>query len=338
MNYTLRPLQVPSDNNAIAELLNTHWSEPTSAERLQEDDAKLYEKGHTWLNDNGMLVGYDRERSVAISPDGEMVGCLWSWRAPWTEPGCLNNTLFVAKAHRNNGVGKQLLRRLVEWGGQLGATMLVIEIWDDHPEALYFAEKTGFAIERQSYQSVLELTGEQGQAAVHRFVGLPHMLEQEGIRFLTLADVPGEESERKLYALYKETLVDIPGYMGDVPDIAEWRKWYLQADGYEPELIWMAADGDKFVGVSNVLFKAATNGMYHEYTGVNRSHRGRKIALALKVKAIETAIQRGAKYLRTDNDSLNAPMLAVNRSLGYAPLRGSYRVVANLNTVRDRLT
>jgi hypothetical protein len=35
-------------------------------------------------------------------------------------------------------------------------------------------------------------------------------------------------------------------------------------------------------------------------------------------------------FVRTDNDSKNAPMLAVNRKLGYKPEPGYYRLVCVL--------
>ena len=55
-----------------------------------------------------------------------------------------------------------------------------------------------------------------------------------------------------------------------------------------------------------------------------RDYRGRKIAQALKVLAARYARAHGMKKIRTDNDSLNAPMLAVNRKLGYRPLAGTF--------------
>ncbi|MNZ90066.1 Acetyltransferase (GNAT) family protein [compost metagenome] len=126
--------------------------------------------------------------------------------------------------------------------------------------------------------------------------------------------------------------------MGEVPDINEWRKWYLKVDGFAPELVLIAADGDRYVGITNLLHNAQTNGMYHEYTGVSRDYRGRGIAYALKVKGIETALQRKASYLRTDNDSTNEAILKINRKLGYLPLRGSYRVVAPIEHVLTRIS
>ncbi|MBP1693528.1 MAG: hypothetical protein H6Q37_1411, partial [Chloroflexi bacterium] len=61
--------------------------------------------------------------------------------------------------------------------------------------------------------------------------------------------------------------------------------------------------------------------------GVLRTHRGRKIAQALKVIALRYARQNGAQVIRTDNDSLNAPILAINRKLGYQPQPGKYWLV-----------
>lgn len=333
MNYKLRPLRLPDDYEGIANLLNQYGSEPTTAVKLRDDDAKLYEVGHTWMDDNGLLAGYDRERQVAVTEEGKIVGYLWTWRAPWTEPGYLCNTLVVDRSHRKQGIGGLLLRHTVEWGKKIGATKLVTEVWDDDPDALQFAVSRGFEVERHAFQSVLDIGDHHKPVDSDVILKLEH----EGIRLITLADAPGEESERKLYALYQETLVDIPGYMGEVPQIEEWKQWYLKVEGFAPEQVIIAAAGDRYVGVTNVLHNPQSNGMYHEYTGVSRNYRGKKIALALKIKAIELAHNRKADYIRTDNDSLNEPILAINRHLGYVPLRGSYRIIASLHDVLEHL-
>jgi GNAT superfamily N-acetyltransferase len=287
----------------------------------------LFEVGDTYKDENGLLAGYDRTRRVVVTEQEEIVGYLWSWRAPWTERGYLNNTLVVAEAYREQGIGQLLFQHILEWSASLGASKLVTDTWDDNPAALRFAEHRGFKIERQAYQSVLKLAQIELDNTYDDLLGV---MVREGIQFTTLAEELGEDSEQKLYGLYKETLVDIPGYTGEVPNIDDWRKWYLMAEGYAPERVIIATDGDKYVGVTNVLFKPQTNGMYHEYTGVSRAYRGRKIALALKMKAILLAKQLNAAYIRTDNDSTNKPILSINRQLGYEPLRGSYMLLATL--------
>lgn len=328
MSITLRPLRLPDDYEAIAKLVNTYWSEPTDAGRLEEDDGKLYTVGHTFADENGLLGGYDRLRQVAVTEHDEIVGYLWIWRAPWTEPGNLNHTMVVDQTFRKQGVGRLLFQHAMDWAHALGTCKIVTEVWDDDAAALHFARNRGFVIERHAFQSVLPLEGLD--AATVYGADVSKRLGREGIRFTTLAEEGADEGEPKLFELYKETLIEIPGYTGEVPAIAEWRKWYLMANGYAPEQVLIAAAGDRYVGVSNVLHNTQTNGMYHEYTGVSRDYRRRNIGLALKVKAIELAAARKAAYIRTDNYSTNTPILSINRRLGYEPLRGSYRLVVSL--------
>lgn len=331
MTITIRPLQLPEDYKGIARLLNSYWSEPTTADRLLEDDAKMYTKGHTYLNKDGLLAGYDRTRRVAVTEDGDIVGYLLSWQAPWTELGQINNTLIVMESYRRQGVGQLLARHAVLWSRELGATRLASEVWDDDKESLHFARQQGFSVERHTYQSVLTL--EKFDWGSFNGEGLFQRLKQGGLRFTTLGDEFTAQNEEKLYELYKETLVDIPGFLDEVPPMEEWRKWYLQVEGYAPDQVLIAADGDRYVGVTNVLYNPSTKGMYHEYTGVCRQYRGRGIGLALKMKAMQLGKQREAVYIRTDNDSLNEPILRINRQLGYEPLRGKYKIIASVEDV-----
>ncbi|MEK3732987.1 MULTISPECIES: GNAT family N-acetyltransferase [unclassified Paenibacillus] len=331
MTSTIRPLQLPEDYEGIARLLNSYWPEPTTAERLMEDDAKMYTEGHTYLNADGLLAGYDRTRRVAVTAAGEIVGYLLSWRAPWTEPGQINNTLIVMKSYRRQGVGQLLARHAALWSQGLGAKRLVSEIWDDCEDSLRFARHQGFTVERHTYQSVLPM--EHFDRSSFGGVELFRKLEGRGLRFTTLKDEFTPQNEEKLYELYKETLVDIPGFHEEVPPIREWRTWLLEVDGYAPDQVLIAADRDRYIGVTNVLYNPSTKGMYHEYTGVSRKYRGQGIGLALKLKAIQLAKQRGAVYIRTDNDSLNEPILRINSQLGYKPLRGQYKITANIEDI-----
>ncbi len=70
----------------------------------------------------------------------------------------------------------------------------------------------------------------------------------------------------------------------------------------------------------------ANGNAHNDMTGVRREYRGRGIALALKLLAIRFARSVGAQEITTSNDSLNAPMLAVNRKLGYQPQNGQYKL------------
>ncbi|HYF91472.1 MAG TPA: hypothetical protein VD969_04420 [Symbiobacteriaceae bacterium] len=105
----------------------------------------------------------------------------------------------------------------------------------------------------------------------------------EGIRFFTLADEPGEDTERKLYELKALTLPANPSFGGGLWPFDQWRHWVLETPRAVPDCFILAA----------------------------RRH--------------------GAPYMRTDNDSQNGPILAVNRKMGYMPLPGDYVVIKRLS-------
>jgi RimJ/RimL family protein N-acetyltransferase len=56
------------------------------------------------------------------------------------------------------------------------------------------------------------------------------------------------------------------------------------------------------------------------FTGTLREYRGRGLALAVKLATTHWAAGHGITQISTDNDERNAPMLAINRRLGYEPI------------------
>jgi GNAT superfamily N-acetyltransferase len=154
----------------------------------------------------------------------------------------------------------------------------------------------------------------------------------QGIQFHTLKD----EREKadfdmgKLYELYKTTYTDIPGEEAPQYTYEEWKKKVEQTD---PELIIVACDQDRYVGISHLQFRQRGNYLWHEYTGVDRSFRRRNIALALKLLSVEKARQLGAERLITSNSILNEPMINLNNKLGYTRIPGHY-VIEKCLTLR----
>jgi RimJ/RimL family protein N-acetyltransferase len=327
MNYTIRKLRHPEDYATVAPLLNLVWAEPTTAERLQEDEEKI-PPGQLHYNEDGKLMGWDRPKWVAEDEDGRVVAYAIAWRAPWTEPGSLIQTLIVHPDVRGNGIGGALYATLLKWALEVKATRLIDNLRDSDERSITFAERHGYVKERHSFESVLDLgsweQGDELSASIEE-------AELSGIRFVTLAEEPGEESERKLHELYKVTHPDIPGYSGDFPWFEEWKKWSIDLPGFRPECNHIAKDGDRYVGVVTLHHNEQTQAMYHEYTGVLPEYRGRGIALALKLLGIRSALASGAPYLKTHNDSMNGPMLHINRDLlGFQAEPGYYKMVREL--------
>ena len=73
-----------------------------------------------------------------------------------------------------------------------------------------------------------------------------------------------------------------------------------------------------YVGMS-LLYKhtALPDVLKQSFTGVLPDYRGKGIALAMKLAGIERARAMGYREIRTENDSLNAPMLRINEALGF---------------------
>ncbi|AZS15095.1 GNAT family N-acetyltransferase [Paenibacillus lutimineralis] len=325
MNFTVREMQTPDDYTEVADLLNYELSEETHADHLALEDSKIPAVGTLGKNESGLLTGHDRMRIVAVNEDEAIIGYGISWRAPWTAAGELNHWLIVNPHYRNQGIGAALYNTLEQWANGIGASKLNYEVHDDQDSSIAFSREHGYEQERHNFESVLELNS--FDRSMFEYINLRYPI-------LPLTEIDDPDREQRLYELYKETTQDIPGISGDYFDFHEWRKWTLELPESKPENILVALDGNKFIGVTHLLHFETANSMYNEYTGVRRDYRGQRIGLSLKLKAIELAVSKKIEYMRTNNDSLNAPMLTINRDrLKFEAVPGRYKMVKFLQQV-----
>lgn len=304
----LRPLDPTRDFARVADLFSQAEPEPTTVEEIEEREAAAPE-------------GLVRQRLVALNDSGEVVGYCASAHWPWEPSDKFWITVLVDEAWKRQGLGSQLYDAARVFAREQGAARLLTEARDTMPEALAFAERRGFRAQRHLYESVLDLAGFDEQP----FVGVVEGVEAQGIRFFTLSDLGDtEEARRHLHENNRSYSFDIPGRERTFQTFEQFQKSVFGAAWYRPEGQFVAADGDNWIGMSAVGYFVKTNSMFNMMTGVDRAYRGRHIALALKLLTIRLARQLGADYIRTNNDSENAPMIAVNRKLGYRPDPGLY--------------
>ena len=92
-----------------------------------------------------------------------------------------------------------------------------------------------------------------------------------------------------------------------------WERTNLLTDAW-----FVAVDNGEYVGMTN-LWTSQANAklLYVGLTGVARSHRKRGIAMALKVRSVEFALQNGFNEIRTWNETNNQAMLGINNRLGF---------------------
>jgi len=249
-------------------------------------------------------------------------------RDEWMPAGLYWLHIAVDPARRREGIGANLYAALIDHGASHGATTLRSEAREARPASLAFAEHLGFAIDRHIFESVLDLASFDDQP----FAGTIERVASQGIRFLTMADLGDTSQARhRFYELERIVSRDIPGGSeASIRPFEAFLKEVCDSPHYLPDGQILALDGDDWVGLVGILGTAAPSAFYNGLTGVLPAYRGRHIALTLKLLAIAAARRHGATSLRTNNDSENAPMLAINRKLGYRPEPGYYRLLASL--------
>ena len=131
---------------------------------------------------------------------------------------------------------------------------------------------------------------------------------------------------RQVYELDTECTRDEPGIAPD------WRPLTYEAyhreifanEGFDPAGIFLAEKDGALAGVCGLHFPPDKEAAWTFFTGVRRAHRGRGLAQALKLLAVQYANRRGCRKVGTGNHERNGPMLAVNRKFGFRPLTGVY--------------
>jgi GNAT superfamily N-acetyltransferase len=314
MNIRLRDADPQTDYERIAELLNEVDSPPVSAEQIREWDQQQF--------DGARIL----HRRVAVGDHRQIVGYGVVNHFPWQAAGDFIVNVMAEPTLRRQGIGAQLFDDVLALAHAHGARRLKAEVRDDHPEWLRFAEQRGFYVDHHVFESTLDLASFD---AAH-YADVLNDVAAQGIRIFSLAEAPfTTENFRKLWEVNVETARQDPASDGTFPDFDAFQK-VTSAAWFRPEGQILAADGDRYIGLSAVGYFADGNAAYNNITGVLEAYRGRRIALAMKVRAIQAAQRWGVERVITNNDSVNAPMLAINRRLGYVPQAGVLRLVCDL--------
>lgn len=224
--------------------------------------------------------------------------------------------VMVDPAHRGRGIGRALSAIIESEAASHQAVCLWVNVRRDDPRSLEFARRLGFAELRVVWVSTLDLS---------RLGSLPSSrrakeLEQEGIRFTTLADEGPKRPEvrQRLFDLYDEAARDVPRMGESTPISFEQFVSQFDVPGFLPEAYFLACVGETYVATTYLERNLAEkDALRVGFTGTRVAYRGRGIASELKRRALEYARRAGVRYLRTVNDSLNAPMWAINQKQGF---------------------
>ena len=307
MTITIRPASPETDFPRFAELLSLEHSEPVPVGELIEEE-------------EDMLPEDIRHHLVAVNGDNHVIGFASATRQRVEPDGYFHLTVLIDPEQRRKRTGSRLYEQILQFMQGHGATKLFCNIKEKNADCMPFAEQRGFTLRNQMYMSKLDLhTFDEGELG-----NLIETLEAQGIRFTSLAaEGNTDQARRQLYDINRIASIDDPAATDDHFDpFEDYANYILDASWFQPDGQFMALDGDKAVGMSGAGYFAETNSMYTLRTGVDRAYRGRKIAQALKLLVIRHGKAKGADFISTQNDSVNAAMLAINRKLGFVRQQG----------------
>ncbi|MCB5912282.1 GNAT family N-acetyltransferase [Streptomyces pinistramenti] len=302
MTLTLRDFR-PSDAKAVADLRHAVLPHLISTPR-----------GISWHVASAAPA--QRLRLFVAVLDGRVAGCVISGLVHDSSvPGQAVATPCVHPGHRRAGIGGALLSAAEEHLAAAGAERVFA--WaSDTAGARAFAERRGYRRTRPARYLRLGLAG----AALPPPGDLP-----PGVRLHTGADFGADP-----YPLFRadaEVTADEPG--DAARDAMAYEDWLRHT--------WEHPDNDlQLTSVVTVdgeiaAFSLATTDGIGRYssgmTGTRRAFRGRGLARLAKTDSLRRARDAGCTEALTGNDASNAPMAAINQSLGYRTCATEWRCV-----------
>ncbi|MFR9799439.1 GNAT family N-acetyltransferase [Streptomyces sp. MS06] len=247
-----------------------------------------------------------RLRALVAERDGEVIGtAMVALAHDSPEPGQGMLNVYVHPERTGLGAGGALVRAAEEHLSGHGARTLFSWVLDE-PSHRKFAERHGYQSRRSAHFLRLDLA---------RGTLPPVPAPPAGVELRTAADF--EDDPRPLFALDAETLADEPGDVDiESSDYAAW----LEGTWRHPLLsrdLTVVAVADGRPAAFTMAFTDGAGRHSTAMTGTARAYRGRGLAGLAKTAALHRARDAGCTEAFTGNDTGNAPMLAINRRLGY---------------------
>ena len=304
--WTLRPY-TPDDADTFAALLSL-GGRSTSGADLRAADARR---------------GPEQPLRQLLTRDGEVLGGWQLQTSLFIPPDFRHLSVLVFPEARGQGAGESLWQAAQQAALNVGAHGLSVDVPDADPAHRAWAERRGFTLRTHRYASELDLTG----VSLADFQPQLDAARAQGVTFTDLSGEGDQTLDR-----YVDFVAD---RLTETPDLAGYPRWTtaqvrsalrLDTDPRPDWLILAVGPGGEWLGTTAMVGFQHLPFVYNELTAMHPQARGRRLALPLKLQVVQRAQNAGYATMRTNNHSLNAPMLAVNRRLGFRPLAGRYEM------------
>jgi GNAT superfamily N-acetyltransferase len=298
----------PADLDRLVEFQN-RYARPGRTQSLEL--ARHFEAANPDPN-RLLLVGEDAAGAIVAAASASDGGVLGGGENRW------RGNIRVAPDLRGRGLGTQMLGWLEEHVGKR-APKLQGAVRGEEQDGLRFAEKHGYREFHRRFDSYLDVPAFD----TSRFDDPKTLATRAGVRIDRYDVLEGEATDkvafqRSTYESLSTTQMDIPRPepLPPPPPFEAVRAVYFEGDTFAQDSSVIAMRDGRVVGTSITIIDPE-GVAYTVYTGVDRTERGKGIALAMKLAILGRLKARGIKLFGTTNDEANAPMRGINAKLGY---------------------
>ena len=226
--------------------------------------------------------------------------------------------ITVLPEDRRRGHGTALYDELAAAVAERGGRVIAATAKESMTDGVRFLTKRGYREVKRDWECRLFVKGFD----FGRFATADGRVMKQGIRIVTLADEMQREPAalHKAFELHQDCRMDIPSV--DPPTrqtLDEFRRDDIETPSALLDAFFIAIDKDgRYLGVANLFLSLDDpTFLWHGITGVRREARGKGIAMALKLRTVQYAIDKGIEHIKTWNDVHNKPMLSINEAMGF---------------------
>ena len=300
----IRPIQ-SSDYPQVLEIVNAieaPWK--CTLEELREEDESS---------------SFCRHLVACTAGDNAVVGhAVLRGPAPSDKPQSYSLEVRVDPKMQKQGIGSALWQQISEEAAPLNASTLTAWVRECYPNAIQFAEKTGF--QKHCSSSPWQLTLSDAPSA--DFQPLLDSVKALGIEISTLAEEKQKDSQCLVKLHHLRTLLDqdVPGMETAPPMSYAAFVREVEAEHSLADAFFIARKGSEYLGMSClILHSTDAKALNQTTTGVRSDFRSRGVATALKRHGMNYARTHGYASIHTYMDGTNLPMIKLNEKLGFRP-------------------